>query len=392
MRYLWQHIFRILDSYTRDMPLHHFLKQYYKQYPILGSRDRRGISDAVYAWYRCGRAFAADTHTREEKIIAALVVCGLQPKALLGHFPDHWKDQGQDSLLAVRLCLLEEDGYYMVLSDIFPFKPAYSEGITREFWILSLLQQPDLFLRIRKHKKQVVQLLEDKQIPFTWLTDTCLSLPNGAAIDQLLPPDSYVIQDASSQSTGTFFRPVAGESWWDCCSGAGGKSLLLKDLQPGVKLLASDIRESILHNLRQRFRLYQLEQPEILVIDAADHAAVQAAMGNRQFDAVLCDVPCTGSGTWARTPEDAYFFDPETLPDYSRRGAAILRNVLQQVRPGGKVVYMTCSVFREENEAVVEQVAAEMQLAIRECRLINGLEHKADSLFVAVLELPVKAG
>ena len=385
MRSLWQHVFSILDAFRNELPLHYFIKAYYKKFPILGSRDRRGISDAVYAWYRCGKAFKEDKHSREEQVVAALFLCALQPKAFAKAFPESWQDR-TDLPVEARLDFLQQQGYSIDLNQLFPFDIALSDGIDAYQLRLSVLQQPDLFLRIRKSRDKVEKLLSQQNIPFNWLGDDCLALPNSTTVEPLLPRDAYAIQDASSQATGSYFNATANEVWWDCCAGAGGKSLLLKDLEPTVQLWVSDVRESILSNLRERFKQYALTQPRAIVIDAADGKSIRNALGNQRFNAVLCDVPCTGSGTWARTPEGLYFFDADSLQTYSQRGTAILRNVVEQLKPGGKVIYMTCSVFREENEAVVEQIAAEKGLTITASKLINGIGHKADCLFVAVLE------
>jgi len=385
MRYLWHHLYAILDTYRNELPLHHFLKSYYRNQPKLGSRDRRALSDAVYAWYRCGKALGNDIHTREEQILAALFLCGLRPKAFGNLFPEAWAPLWESTLHA-RMEQLKTDGYAVALEQLFPYPDLqFSQAIMRTEWLESITGQPRLFLRIRKNADKIERVLKQAGIPFEWITTTCLALPNGTAIDQLILPDAYVVQDASSQATGAFFKPAANEQWWDCCSGAGGKSLLLKDLLPTVRLLATDVRESILRNLKQRFLSYDYPAPVTAVLDAADEEAVRAKMGPRLFDGIICDVPCTGSGTWARTPESLYFFDPEILSTYTERGTAILRHAADYLKPDGKLVYITCSVFRAENEAVVEKVAVEKGLRIEQVQLINGIARQADCLFVAVL-------
>lgn len=384
MRYLWQHIFTILDAYNNAVPLHYYLKQYYRQHPKLGSRDRRGISDAVYAWYRCGKAFGKDGNTREDQLLATLFLCNLPAKALQKHFPESWADQWAQPV-AGKIRFLQSTGFIIDLGLIFPAEVLFSEGIDKEEWIASMLRQPDLFLRIRKDRQRMEQLLRLQEISFHWLNEHCLALPNGAAIDTVLPADSYVIQDASSQATGTFFDPAPGEAWWDCCSGAGGKSLLLKDIEPSVRLTATDVRETILHNLRDRFKQYHLTAPRTLVVDAADEKSIKKAVQQDRFDGIISDVPCTGAGTWARTPEQLYFFDPAQIAVYAQRQEAILRNALDHVKEGGKLVYITCSVFRGENENVVEKICAEKGFTIHKMQLVNGIGHKADCLFAAVL-------
>jgi 16S rRNA (cytosine967-C5)-methyltransferase len=96
-------------------------------------------------------------------------------------------------------------------------------------------------------------------------------------------------------------------------------------------------------------------------------------------------VPCTGSGTWARTPESCYFFHAASVADYARRQEAILRNACAYLKEDGRIIYITCSVFRAENEDVIEAVAAQGHMKIISAGLINGLPSGADALFAAEL-------
>jgi 16S rRNA (cytosine967-C5)-methyltransferase len=197
-----------------------------------------------------------------------------------------------------------------------------------------------------------------------------------------LPADSYVVQDASSQATGRWLDAQPGQRWWDCCSGAGGKSLLLADQCPGVQLTVSDSRRSILRNLEERFRLYGHRIPTMAVADATDPYEIAEVAGGNLYDRILCDVPCTGSGTWARTPEQLYFFDTATIADFADRQKTILNNVSRYLAPGGKLFYITCSVFAQENE----DVATTSPLKVTGMQLINGTVQQADSMFIAVLQ------
>src|ERR1051325_8821504 len=88
MRILWHHAWQIIESYEGGVPLHFFLKGYYRQHPKLGSRDRRALSDMCYAWYRCSKALDAGMDG-ERKMMACLYLCGLRPKALHSSFPAH---------------------------------------------------------------------------------------------------------------------------------------------------------------------------------------------------------------------------------------------------------------------------------------------------------------
>ena len=379
MRYLWQHIKAIIETYDGSLPLAHFLKGYFKQYPILGSRDRKTLSAMAYSWYRCRKGirslelgigangFAQD-HTFVAQVMACMKLCGHEK--LLP--PASAETEIQDTVF-------DPDA-------LFPFDTSLSAGIGREEWLRSMLVQPYLFLRIRKDAGKITSLLNAKQIPFTFITDNCLRLPNGAKVDDILPEDTYAVQDASSQQTGTFFTAKKQELWYDCCAGAGGKSLLLRDLEPGVRLTVSDARESIIHNLKQRFKLYRMEPPVAHVTDVSNPVLLSRALGSKQFDNIICDAPCSGSGTWARTPEQLYFFDPAIVEKLSTLQKSISVNVSRYLKPGGRLIYITCSVFRKENEDVVNEIVKLPGMRLLHTELINGINIGADSMFVAQFE------
>ncbi|MBS1616646.1 MAG: hypothetical protein JST06_11080 [Bacteroidetes bacterium] len=375
MSYLQYHLELILADYSGSLPLHHFLKNYFRLHPKLGSRDRRGLSDAAYAWYRVGKALQHTPCSEEAKRMAALQLCGLRPKAWEPYFLEEWKQNAGN--LPGKLPILWDE--------IFPFDIPFSEGINRNEWLDAMKRQPQLFLRIRGNQKAFSDILEEKGIAFEWLRNDCLALPNGTKVETLFPADSYVVQDASSQATAAYFMGSHQEHWWDCCAGAGGKSLMLAEQSKSISLLVTDRRPSILSNLKERFQRYQLALPESRCLDVSDARAVSSALGKRQFEGIICDAPCSGSGTWARTPEHCYFFRPELLKNFCERQQNILRNASGYLAPGGRILYITCSIFHCENEAVAEQIAGEAGLRIESMQLINGLPLHADSLFVAVL-------
>lgn len=383
MQYIWEHIRTILDTYKGGAPLSYFLKNYFKQFPILGSRDRKILSEMAYNWYRCEKGMPPEMPF-EEKVIAALYLCGTQTKLIEsiveGPLQSLWLSPGND-----RIAVLEKNGITFHLHDIFPNNYELSNGLSTEDWQYSMLVQPDLFIRVRKKQERITTLLHQNGIIYQWLFENCLALPNGVGIDKILQADDYVVQDASSQMTGNVFQPKAGEEWYDCCAGAGGKSLLLKDMQPDIKLTVSDKRGTVLDNLEDRFRLYHHKLPESFLIDLTDEEQLELSFDDQKFDTIICDVPCTGSGTWARTPEQLYYFDPASLENVTNTQRTIATNVAKYLKPGGRLIYITCSVFKAENEDVVDQIVRETSLKLEHTELINGLEYKADSMFVSVL-------
>jgi len=151
-----------------------------------------------------------------------------------------------------------------------------------------------------------------------------------------------------------------GERILDCCAAPGGKTSLMAERNPQATVVASE-----LHAHRARLLRRLVWQPNVRVI-VADARQLPLQCG---FDRVLADVPCSGTGTLARNPEIKWRLRAEDLNDLQARQIAILRSALAQLRPGGRLVYSTCSLEREENEAVVEAALSEnSEFAIVECR------------------------
>lgn len=348
------------------MPLVHFLKQHYRQHPKLGSRDRKMLSEMAYSWYRCGKALPVHMPLKE-KVATCLTLCNTSNQRLL---------QLIDGIVVSDKVDMEH---------LFPHALPLSDGISKTEWLNSMLTQPDLFIRIRKNKSKLLEILDEQNVPYKEITDSCLALPNGTAIDQWLPPFAYVVQDASSQKTGDYLITAPNEKWWDSCSGAGGKSLLLKDKEPLIDLTVSDTRKTILNNLKERFRTYSHIMPVAFEMDVANAAIATDIMRNKQFDSIICDVPCTGSGTWARTPEQLYFFNAAQATELSERQARIAGNASMFLKPGGRLYYITCSVFKKENEDVVANITKATGLVCEQMQVINGVSLHADSMFIAVL-------
>lgn len=322
----------------------------------------------AYSWYRCGKAVDS-TLSEKEKIATCLRLCNTQNARLLQ--------------LITTIPTVESDGSLQSLLDK---GITLSKGIGRNAWLNSMLTQPHFFIRVRKNKEKIIAILEEQEIPFTVIDNACIALPNGTDVGQWLPEYAYVVQDASSQKTGDFFIAEPNEKWWDCCSGAGGKSLLLKDKQPLTDLVVSDTRKSILNNLKERFHLYSHILPVAFEVDVANKAQLNDIIRTKSFDNIICDVPCTGSGTWARTPEQLYFFKSGTEQEFSERQKRIVVNAAEYLKPGGRLYYITCSVFETENENVVAHLAATTGLTIEQQQLIDGVAIQADSMFIAVLK------
>ena len=156
------------------------------------------------------------------------------------------------------------------------------------------------------------------------------------------------VQDEASQLVAMLLG--RGNSILDCCAAPGGKTRVLADRNPSARIVAAELHP---HRARLLRGLVPSQNVEVMTSDIRDLPVT------RPFDRVLADVPCSGTGTLARNPEIKWRLKPEDLTDLQARQQAILKSALNQVAPGGRLVYSTCSLEHEENEEVVESVLSE---------------------------------
>jgi 16S rRNA (cytosine967-C5)-methyltransferase len=156
------------------------------------------------------------------------------------------------------------------------------------------------------------------------------------------------IQDEGSQLVAALVGN--GRRILDCCAAPGGKTGALASRFPGAEIVAAE-----LHPHRARLLRERAPQTNVQVITAD---AVQLPFAD-VFDRVLADVPCSGTGTLARNPEIKWKLHAEDLTDLQQRQMLILKAAMKHVAPGGRVIYSTCSLEPEENEAVVRNALAQ---------------------------------
>ena len=374
---------RLLQEYRQQqpaMPLARFLTGFYKRNRQMGGNDRRTASRLAYHYFRIGNA--AGEMDLGGRLAIAEFLCSEESAVVQQLLPALYPAIKRP--LAEKLSLVEKQTDFR-LEDVFPYTAHLSAGLDPSEFVKSLFVQPDLFIRVRPGRLAEMQKqLTDAAIAYRQLDALTLALPNGAPLDRIRGiAGEYVVQDLSSQYTGAFFEPSAGENWWDASAGAGGKSLLLMDQEPGVNLLVSDIRPSILRNLDERFDEAGIRKYRQKVIDLTKDSTT--ILGNEQFDGIILDAPCSGSGTWGRTPEMLTAFEETSIQCFASLQKQLAKQALKHLKPGKPLIYITCSVFAEENEQVVAHLEETGQVELVRAELLQGYRHRADSMFVARL-------
>jgi 16S rRNA (cytosine967-C5)-methyltransferase len=373
---------RILEEYPAETPLGKFLPGFYRQNKQMGSTDRRIAGRLMYNYFRLGKA--APGLPADERLFVAEFLCNTQLNSFLQHFKPEWAACIGFSL-DEKLHLVKTAHPEFNLDDVFPWTRQLSAGIDKAAFLRSFFVQPDLFIRVYKGFEQHVKaLLTAAEITFKDEGKGCFALPNGTKLETVIAnPHWYEVQDFSSQQTAQYFKPQKWESWWDACAASGGKSLLLHDLEPNLKLVVSDIRESILTNLDERFQQVGLTKYQKKLLDLTQNNDL--LLHDYAFDGIILDAPCSGSGTWGRTPEMISQFDTHKIDFFQRLQQNIARNVVKYLKSGKPLIYITCSVFKAENEDVVNFMVKELGLKLEAQTVLRGYENKADTMFVARL-------
>ena len=376
---------RILDEYPAETPLSKFLPGFYRQNKQMGSTDRRIAGRLMYNYFRLGRAIP--DAPADERLFVAEFLCNTQLNSFLQHFKPDWA-------ACIGFSIDEKIGIIKTvfpdfkLDDVFPWPDRLSPGINKDAFLKSFFVQPDLFIRVNRGFEQNVRVgLAAAGVVYKDEGNNCLSLPNGTKLETLLPSQHWFeVQDYSSQQTAQFFKPNKWEGWWDACAASGGKSLLLHDLEPTVKLVVSDIRESILSNLDERFQQAGITKYQKKLLDLTQNNDL--LLHDYTFDGIILDAPCSGSGTWGRTPEMISQFETHSIEFFQRLQQSIIRNVVKYLKPGKPLIYITCSAFKAENEDAVNFMVKELGLKVEQQVTLKGYGHKADTMFAARLSPP----
>lgn len=377
----------ILSVYSGNEPFATFVKKYFAANKKHGAGDRKIISHLCYCYFRAARLF--ETDSPDQKILKSLFLCSQEQHPVLEQLNPVWNEKVQLHV-AEKLYLLD---VAKPIADLFPFSDQLCKEADAEAFALSLLTQPDLYLRVRPgHQQQVMDKLRAASIPFSERSGSCLAIPNATKIEEFIDLNrEAVIQDYHSQRVGEMMvlvkeqAAVTKHKVWDCCAASGGKSIMAKDILGEMDLKVSDKRAGSIANLKKRFNVAEIKDYTPLVIDLTDKTAIQNSLPQNRFSLIIADVPCTGSGTWSRTPEQFFWFDKSRIEVYAALQKTIISNVLPYLQPGGHLLYITCSVFENENDAVVDFLQNELHLSPVKTELFRGYDKKADTLFASLL-------
>ena len=398
------------EALTLSRPADVGLSQFFRARPKLGGRDRTFIAEAVFGVLRHLRSLEHLAGGREPRrlLFAWLARHGghnLREFAPLGDAEELAWLRGVKATdltalpVAVRLDL--PDWLYTRLAAL------YGDDLAA---LAAALNRPallDLRVNTLRAERAAVQarLAADgiRVEPTSW-SPWGLRVQGKPAINRhpLFLDGTFEVQDEGSQLLALITGARRGEMVCDFCAGAGGKTLALGAMMKNTgRLYAFDVSAKRLAQLKPRLRRSGLSNVHPIHITGENDARVKRLAG--KFDRVLVDAPCSGLGTLRRNPDLKWRQTPQSIAELTGKQTAILAAAADLVKPGGRLVYATCSLLAEENEAIVtafrntrpdfrpmpagEALAAQkIPLEMGETLALNPARHGTDGFFAAILE------
>jgi 16S rRNA (cytosine967-C5)-methyltransferase len=373
----------ILKAYTGDEPFHLFIKKYFSSNKKHGSKDRKIISSFCYNYFRLGQG--ATLKEISGNLLLSSFLCEKNLSPILEYFKPQWnKNVHLEIQNKIRFVSEKFD-----LQKVFPFPDQLTDELDLKQFNLSFLIQPKFFLRIRPgFRDLVIDKIRNKSLEFEDLGLNCLASSRNEKLDGIIDLDKEaVVQDYNSQKTLDLVKEIGSKinsplKIWDCCAGSGGKSILAFDIFEKIKLSVSDSRKNILQNLRIRFAKAGIKDYQLFISDLVK----LSSNPNLIFDLIIADVPCSGSGTWSRTPEQLIFFSRIQLEKHVITQRKIIENSIPNLKVNGHLLYITCSVFKRENEENAAFFQQQFHLNLLKMEYLKGYEYQADTMFVALFE------
>jgi len=345
----------LLDQISDGAPAEQALTHWGRANRYAGSKDRAAIRDHVYAALRRKRSASAigGGSSGRALMLGLLVQDGIDPHSLFtgDRFAPPPLSAEEEVQIAASPSLTQAQA--LDLPD-WLFEPAAAPfGADADQELSRLRERAAMHLRVnlaRTDRATAQARLRDDGIE-TYphpLCDTALEAeghPRGLKVTQSFAEGWVELQDAASQAAVAMVPCQPGDRVLDYCAGGGGKALALA-ARCRAKIEAHDALPARMRDIPERA--------------ARAGAAIRVLAGagdiaSDGYETVICDVPCSGSGTWRRDPAAKWTLSPARLDQLTALQARILIQAAHHVRPGGHLVYMTCSLFEAENEAQLDR-------------------------------------
>ena len=335
----------VLEAILLGVPAEKALTNWGRGNRFAGSKDRANIRDLVFQAIRCRRSAGAwpDASSARAWAIGALRANGVDPAQLftgVGHSPTELKAYELKTQ-----AILELDAWDIQDWTAQELKMFYGDTKAREMAQV-LRHRAPISLRANLQKTSLAELQSalaraDIITSVNPICKTALTVHSNqrrVVLQEAFAKGWFELQDAASQAVAAAI-PIEGRVL-DYCAGGGGKALALAG-RSGAKIFAHDVNLARMTDISTR-AVRGGHDIEVILPSALDPMA--------QFNTVVCDLPCTGSGAWRRSPEDKWKLKESDLKKYCELQRNILAKCSQHVAAGGTLALITCSIFQAENQ------------------------------------------
>lgn len=325
-------------------------------------------------------AHSAELDSRDAGLASEIVFGVLRYRAQLDYLIEHYSGRRQKLDIEVRIAL-RMGIYQLRYLDRIPPHAAVTDSVdlvkrarkrSAASFVNAILRQVDHDSVAWPNRE--IELSCPEWMLARWEAQFGAEACSAIARAALVEPEKYTrgerIQDIGAQSIVPLLNLHAGQTFLDLCAAPGNKTA--QALELGVHAIACDVH---LHRLAPLKNL----DARLVVLDGTKPLPFA-----RQFDRILVDAPCSGTGTLGRNPEAKWRFQPSDLSDLQQRQIALLKNARESLAPGGVLVYSTCSLEPEENEAVVA-AAVPSGVVANTMRRLPGRD-EGDGFFAAVIK------
>jgi 16S rRNA (cytosine967-C5)-methyltransferase len=392
-------------------PADAILSRYFRDHPKLGSRERNAVAEGVYAVLRNKMVYASFAESGEGPAMRRLALLGLADASGVDALGGLSEQEGQ---WLHRIAQIDRNSLPPSLRANLP-QWLYDKLVARDgegptLQLADALNRPaplDLRVNALKAKREDV-IAELATAPIA--CEPTAYAPLGIRIRKkpalqnlpLFQSGAIEVQDEGSQLLAQIVAAKRGEMVVDFCAGAGGKTLALGAAMRNTgRLYAFDVSEKRLSKLKPRLARSGLSNVHPVLIAHENDAKVKRLAA--KIDRVLVDAPCSGLGTLRRNPDMKWRQSPESVVELNAKQTTILASAARLVKPGGRLVYATCSLLDEENEAIITQfianhadfhlvpmkeILAEQKISLEMQDYLKLLPHlhQTDGFFAAVLE------
>ena len=341
----YQAVWELISEIFKDkIPADNIINAYVRERKYIGSKDRRFITETVWKIIRNRRKLVFDAGSNEPR------------RVLLTYLQDEDFDLlcGGEYGLAP-LSKEEKEWLKRRNEEVYPAAveaecPDWLFDKVKDIHLLKALNEPaSADLRLNKGSRaRVIEQLQGEGLYFVPTPYSPIGIRSAERVNLnncvAYKEGVIEVQDEASQLAAILADVRPEHKIIDYCCGAGGKSLTMAFLMNRQgKIQIYDINRSRLEAVKERAVRLDVKNLEII-----------EEVGDRDYDRFVVDAPCSGTGTWRRSPDAKYRLTPETLKELNKTQAELLEKAFNHIRRGGRVVYITCSILRDENEDIIE--------------------------------------